>query len=70
MNSGSLTPHALGNTNPICWLGLLWAAIHGKELTMSETEETSAEVEESAGQEAAAEEAADESADESGAEAE
>jgi hypothetical protein len=37
---------------------------------MSEVEETSAEVEESAGQEPEAEEAAEESADESGAEAE
>jgi hypothetical protein len=41
-----------------------------KELTMSETEESSAEVEEGAGQEAEAEESAEESADESGAEAE
>jgi len=49
---------------------LLWAAIHQKGSHMSEADETSAEVEEGAGQDAAAEEAAEESTDESGAEAE
>jgi uncharacterized membrane-anchored protein len=52
-----------------------WAAIHEKGITMSEVDESPAEVEESAGQDAEAEEAEDEEAedestDESGAEAE